>query len=73
MNTIQAFMQGKVAYEADGCTEVATAAVQDSIHLYGQGQFAIDTAPHGLLHFLCKFHKRDGYSFRKENDRLVRI
>jgi hypothetical protein len=73
MNTAEAFMQGKTVCEVDGCKRIATVAVKDLGHLFGQGPVAVDLIQIGPIHFLCDLHKRDGYSFKKVNGQWVRF
>jgi hypothetical protein len=73
MNSGDAFMQGKVICEVDGCTQVSTVAVEDCGHLFDQGQVAIDLIQIGPTHFLCDLHKRDRYSFKKVDGQWIRF
>ncbi len=73
MSIAEEFMEGKVACEANGCTQVATTAVKDFGHLFGQGAVAQELIQIGPVHFLCNLHKRDSYSFKKVNGQWVRF
>jgi hypothetical protein len=73
MNIAEAFTQGKVTCEVDGCTRTSTVAVKDFGHLFGQGPVATDLIQIGPIHFLCDFHKRDSYSFKQVDGRWVRF
>jgi hypothetical protein len=73
MNTADAFMQGMIACEVDGCAQVSTAIVKDFGHLFGQGQIASELIQIGPTHFFCSLHKRDSYSFKKVNGQWVRF
>lgn len=73
MNTAEAFMQGKIKCEVEGCTLVSTHPVQDLGHLFDQGSIAVSLIPIGPMHFLCDLHKRDHYDFEKVNDQWVRF
>jgi hypothetical protein len=73
MNIAEAFMEGTIACEVDGCTTVATTTVKDFGHLFGQGAFASDLIPIGPVHFFCSLHTRDSYSFKNVNGEWVRF
>ena len=73
MNTAEAFMQGRVSCEVDGCTQVATKAVKDFGHLFGQGPVAVDLPQVGPTHFFCSLHDRESHSFKKMNGEWVRF
>jgi hypothetical protein len=73
MNIAEAFVEGKVACEVDGCVQTSTMAVKDFGHLFGQGPVATDLVQVGPIHFLCNLHKRDGYSLKKVNGKWVRF
>jgi hypothetical protein len=73
MNIAEEFMQGNVACEVDGCTEVATTVVRDFGHLFGQGAVAVELPQVGPTHFFCNRHKRASYSFKREHGQWVRF
>jgi hypothetical protein len=73
MNVAEEFMEGKVACEADGCTQVARTAVKDFGHLFGQGSVAIELPQIGPTHFFCSLHTRDSHSFKRVNGQWVRF
>ena len=73
MNIIEAFTQGKIVCEVGGCTQVATITVKDIGHLFGRGQVATDLIQIGPMHFFCDLHKRDRFSFKKEDGQWVRF
>ena len=73
MKTAEDFMQGNVICEIDGCTEVATKAVKDFGHLFGQGPIATELVPLDPIHFLCESHNRDSYAFKRVDGQWVRF
>jgi hypothetical protein len=73
MNIAEEFIEGRVACEVKDCTQVATTTVKDFVHLFGQTQVAIDLEQVGPTHFFCRFHTRDGYSFKRVKSQLVRF
>jgi hypothetical protein len=73
MNVAEAFVQGKIACEINGCTQPSTVSLKDFGHLFGQGPVATELVQIGPLHFLCDLHRRDSYSFKRENGQWVRF
>jgi len=67
MNLAEAFIEGTVACEVDGCTAIATTTLKDFGHLFGQGPYATDLVQVGPIHFFCNHQKRDSRSLRKVN------
>jgi len=73
MGIAEDFTQGKVECEEDGCTRIATKAVKDFGHLFGQGSVATDLVQVGPIHFLCDLHDRESYSLKRVNGEWVRF
>jgi len=71
MNSAEAFMQGTVACEVEGCTEKATTAVKDFGHLFDQGSVATKLVQIGPTHFLCDTHKRGSLSLKRVGGQWV--
>jgi len=73
MNQAQAFAQGQLACEVDGCVGTATSLVQDLGSVYGTGPFPIDIVPVGPLHIWCDLHKREHHSYQSVDGEWVRF